>query len=225
MHRRHELGVRGDERNVKVKLSNYITENLFFWNWNWLRLVYVLDCFSMVWLLFVTLACVMVLPCFAILFSHVFPVPCWSETERDFKTSSCFEQLCQYLIIFDIFRYILNIFELFWYMLILFDHVWSYLNMFCKFWGCLHPGLVEGEALWGDDWTAKIQCDVPSSTVATTWVWARFSKRAHIHGKFRSFHGQTQLSFWQYGESVLVSWQNWNLLYSMLWYVMMFLGI
>ena len=113
VHRRHELGVRGDERNVKVKLSNYITENLAFWNWNWLRLVYVLDCFSMVWLLFVTLACVMVLPCFAIFFPHVFPVPCWSETERDFKTSSCFEQLCQYLIIFDIFRYILNIFELF----------------------------------------------------------------------------------------------------------------
>ena len=73
MHRRHELGVRGDERNVKVKLSNYITENLVFWNWNWLRLVYVLDCFSMVWLLFVTLACVMVLPCFAIFFPMFFP--------------------------------------------------------------------------------------------------------------------------------------------------------
>lgn len=28
VHRRHQLGVRGDESNVKVKLSNYITENL-----------------------------------------------------------------------------------------------------------------------------------------------------------------------------------------------------
>lgn len=159
-------------------------------------------------------------------FCH-FVFPCFSRPllERNWARLQDFKLLWTALSIFDNIWYILNIFELFWYMLILFDHVWSYLNMFCKFWGCLHPGLVEGEALWGDDWTAKIQCDVPSSTVATTWVWARFSKRAHIHGKFRSFHGQTQLSFWQYGESVLVSWQNWNLLYSMLWYVMMLLGI